>query len=82
MEPDFKSRRKLAGNRGSAHGDFEASVEEGARSAAACFTSWKPGLPLGKSGIAVYMKRKIKEFGDLKVGDPKLERYGKLFSIQ
>jgi hypothetical protein len=25
---------------------------------------------------------RMKEFGDLKVGDPKLERYGKLFSIQ
>lgn len=25
---------------------------------------------------------RLKEFGDLKVGDPKLERYGKLFSIQ
>jgi hypothetical protein len=24
----------------------------------------------------------LKEFGDLKVGDPKLERYGKLFSIR
>jgi hypothetical protein len=58
--PDLKGRGKRAVKLAREHGDFEASGGERSQASAACFPSWKPKWPVGKSGIAVYMERKMR----------------------